>query len=162
MILTQERLEHFAGVVNNEDNPVLYLGIDPGKSNGICGYDAKYYLSLMLTVPSDKMVQVMEMFEKVQKTVMENYLLYPNKMDKQIYSDMETPRVIGRVEAWAERKGVELIMQGASIKPTGYKWIGKKPLPKSNPANHELDAHVHFMYWAVKHHKINAAQLLRT
>jgi|SRR5882724_1327340 len=161
MLLQRNEFERFEETVNSDHNPVLYLGIDPGRANGVCGYDARYYVVFMYTINSLDMVHFLAQLKKVKKCVIEDYLLYPDKMKQQVYSDMETPRVIGRVESWAEAQNVELIKQGASIKSTGYKWIGRKPLPKSNPLNHELDGHVHFMYWAVKNGKINAADLLR-
>lgn len=148
-------------VVNQEINPVLYLAIDPGKANGVCGYDAKFYPVFMLTVPADDMVDFLEQFTAVTVCITENYLLFPSKTKSQIYSDMETPRVIGRIEGWASRHRVKLVMQAPNIKTLGYKWIGKKPLPKSNSLNHQLDAHVHGMYWAVRNGKVNAADLLR-
>ena len=158
---TPEYLTHLEEAVNATHNPVEYLSSDPGKANGVCGYDAKYYLVFMLTIQADDMVMFLEQFKKVKKFIVEDYLLYPNKAKDQTYSDMETPRVIGRIESWAERHKVEVIKQGAHIKSTGYAWIGEKPLPKSNKKNHELDAHVHFMYWAVRTGKINAVDLLK-
>lgn len=161
VLVSRTEFDRFEGTVNAEINPVIYLGIDPGKANGVCGYDARHYVVFMCTVNSLDMIHFLAMFKKVEKCIIEDYLLYPNKANQQVYSDMETSRVIGRVESWAELHHVEVIKQGASIKATGYKWIGKKALPKSNPLNHELDAHVHFMHWAIKHGKINAADLLR-
>jgi hypothetical protein len=159
--LTKEYLTHLNEAVNAEANPITYLGIDPGKANGVCGYDAKYYLQFMLTVPADDMNMFVHQFNRVEKCIMEGYKLYPNKLKEQVYSDLETPRVIGRVESWAEMHQVELIIQPASIKPTGYKWLGVKPLPKSNPRNHELDGHIHFMYWAIKRGHITAESLFK-
>lgn len=159
--LTEKYLEFFKESVNADANPVVYLSGDPGKANGICGYDAKYYLLFMLTIHADDIVQFLEIFDHVKICIIEDYLLYPNKAKKQIYSDMETSRVIGRFEAWADRKLIELIKQPASIKPTGYAWIGKKQLSKSNPDNHKMDAHVHFMYWAIKNGKIDVGKLLK-
>jgi hypothetical protein len=52
------------------------------------------------------------------------------------------------------------VLQKATIKKNGYNWIGIKPPSKSNPRNHEMDAHVHFMYWAIRTGKINANSLL--
>lgn len=161
VLVSRTEFDRFEGTVNAEVNPVIYLGIDPGKSNGVCGYDARHYVVFMCTVNSLDMIHFLAMFKKVEKCIIEDYLLYPDKAKQQVYSDMETSRVIGRVESWAELHHVEVIKQGASIKATGYKWIGKKALPKSNPLNHELDAHVHFMHWAIKHGKVNAADLLR-
>jgi hypothetical protein len=159
--LNEEWLAHFNEAVNTNMNPVRYLAIDPGKANGVCGYDTKYYLMFMLTIQSDDMVMFLDQFKNIKTCIMEGYKLYPNKMRDQIYSDMETPRVIGRVESWAKLKNIALIIQPANIKTTGYKWLGEKPLPKSNPANHMKDAHVHFTYWAVTTQRILLEDILR-
>lgn len=158
---TTAELDKLKEFVNSELNPITYLAIDPGKRNGICGYDARYYLQFMYSVDEADVIQFLERFEKVEKCILEGYKLYPNKANQQIYSDMLTSRVIGRVETWAERHDVEIILQGANIKVTGYAWIGEKPPPKSSLKNDPMDAHVHFMYWAVKNGHINATELLR-
>lgn len=159
--LTKEELDHFREAVNSPLNPVKYLGIDPGKHNGVCGYDAKFYLQFMKPVNSNDMVIFLEQFSMVDVCVIEDYKLYPNKAKVQTYSDMETSRVIGRVESWSHHKGVKLVKQKALIKKTGYAWLGQKPLPKSDPMNDPLDAHVHFMYWAVLTGRIKAEELLK-
>ena len=161
MQLTEEDLGKLGSVVNEDHNPVKYLAIDPGKANGVCGYDAKYYPVFMYTVPADDMVRFLDLFKTVETCVVEGFNLYPNKAKDQFYSDMETSRVIGRVESWAELRHVTIVRQGANIKATGYKWVGTKALPKSNPRNHEMDAHIHFMYWAVRNRKINASDLIK-
>jgi hypothetical protein len=153
-------LARLSTFVNSDLNPVTYLAIDPGKSNGVCGYDEKYYIQFMYTVPATDMTQFLAQFHKIKTCILEDFKLYPNKAKDQIYSDMETSRIIGRVETWAEMEKVNLIKQPASIKPTGYAWIGKKQPPKSNAANHQMDANVHFMYWAIKNNHINPAIVL--
>lgn len=158
--LSKEFLVKHTEIFNEEKNPVLYLGIDPGKDNGVCGYDAKFYLQFMFTINADDMTMFLHAFKNIKTCVIEDYLLYPNKAGDQIYSSMETSRVIGRVEAWAEHNNVELIKQGASIKKTGYLWIGKKPPSKSDPRRHEMDGHIHFMYWAIKSGRVPAESLL--
>lgn len=161
-----EGLKKLKEAVNTDICPVKYLAIDPGGSNGICGYDEKYYLQFMYTIPATEMVKFLYCFEKVELCVLENFILFPGtgkrrKRRVPEFSDMETSRVIGRVEVWAEQKDVILKKQPSSIKPDGYAWIGEKPLPKSNPNNHTLDAHVHFMYWAILNSKIDAAAVLK-
>ncbi len=158
---TPEYLKHLKEAVNADANPVISLGIDPGESNGICGYDIRNYLVFMLTIQSDDITMFLQQFEKVKNCIMEDYRVYPGKEKAHVYSNLKTTRVIGQVKTWAETHNVELIMQPASIKNTGYAWIGEKPLPKSNKMNHQLDAHVHFMYWAVKTGRINAADLMK-
>ncbi len=159
--VTEDMLKRLSDTVNAEENPVKYLSIDPGKANGICGYDAKYYTVFMLTLDEKDVVDFLQQFKFVDTCIIENFILYPNKAQQQVYSDMGTSRVIGRVESWANKLGVDLVKQNASIKSTGYAWIGQKPLPKSNKKNHEMDAHVHFIYWAVKSHRMDAAQLIK-
>lgn len=146
---TPEYLAHLKEAVNANINPVKYLSIDPGKSNGICGYDAKCYTMFMLTIQADDMTMFLHQFDNVKVCVVEDFKLYPGKMKSQIYSDMETSRVIGRIETWAETHEVELVKQLAAVKPNAYAWIGEKALPKSNKKNHVMDAHAHFMYYAI-------------
>jgi hypothetical protein len=161
MLLTTESFQKLEELANDV-NPVEYLSFDPGTSNGCCGYDSRYHLVFMFTIKASDMIKFLQIFKHVKICVMEGYKLFPNKASAQAYSDMETSRVIGRIESWTELNEIELIKQGANIKPIGYKWAGKKPLPKSNPANHELDAHIHFVYRAVRNGWINAGDLIKT
>jgi hypothetical protein len=140
---------------------VRYLGIDPGESNGVCGYDHAYKLMFMYTVAHTDMREFLNLFKHLQVIVCEDFFLYPNKAMQQIYSNMETSQMIGRIKTFAEDHDIKVVMQQATIKPTGYKWLGLKPLPKSNPSNHEFDAHVHFMYWLIRMGKIDARTLLQ-
>lgn len=158
--LTEKQFEQYKEAFNATENPAVYMGIDPGKSNGVCVYDERYYLLAMLTIHADDINMFINNLEHIKICVVEDFVLYPTKAQKQHYSDMETSRVIGRIEAWAERAGVELVKQLATIKTTGYLWIGQKPPKKSDPKNHMMDANVHFMYWAVKNNKIDARRLL--
>lgn len=160
-VLSLEFLNFLNEQVNDEENPVVYLSIDPGKANGVCGYNSNFSVMFMLTITAPNIVMFLHQFEKVKKCIMEGYKVYPNKVKDHIYSDLETPRVIGRVESWAEIKGIELIKQPASIKPTAYKWLGVKPLSKSNKNNHAMDGHVHFMYWAIKNGHVKAEDLIK-
>ncbi|MFY3742113.1 MAG: hypothetical protein HMLIMOIP_002577 [Candidatus Nitrosomirales archaeon] len=159
--VTKEYLVRLEEIVNADINPVEYLGIDPGKSNGVCGYDNKYYLLFMLTIHADDMILFMHQFKKVKKCIIEDYKVYPNKAKDHIYSSLETPRVIGRIETWAKTNEVELIKQPASIKSTAYKWLGQEPLPKSNKMNHQVDAHAHFIYWGIKTGRIDIRSLIK-
>lgn len=161
MRLTPELLSSLEEVVNNEQNPIEYLSFDPGKDNGATGYDSKYYLSFMLTVAEQDMLDFLKCFKHVKKVTIENFTLFPHKRTEQNYSDMLTSRVIGRVEVWSQLNEVELIKQSPNIKRTGYAWIGIPSPSKSNPKRHELDAHAHFVYRAVKNGWIKAEDLLK-
>jgi hypothetical protein len=158
--LTEEDFTTIHDFVNMDVNPVKYLGVDPGKANGVCGYNSQYFLAFMWTIQEDDILDFLNQFENVDTCVIENYSLYPNKAMQQVYSDMVTSRVIGRFEGWAARKEVKLVKQPANIKKVGYAWIGQKQPSKSDPQNHVKDANVHFMYWAVKSGKVDARILL--
>lgn len=157
MIIVRE--EHGVTVNTEQQNNVEYLSIDPGSKNGLCGYDANFSLVFMTTVFAKDMIMFMQQFKNVKKCICESYRVYSHKAKQHINSDLETVRVIGRIEHWAGVNGIELIMQPATIKNTGYKWLGQKPLPKTNPLNHQMDAHVHFIYWGVKSGKIKLEDL---
>lgn len=156
-----EIIDKFTEIVNNKLAPIIYLAIDPGKYNGVCGYDEKFQLHFMHVVAATDMTKFLRAFNNVTTCIIEDYLLYPNKAKDQFYSDMETPRIIGRVESWTESKNIKLVKQPAKIKPTGYLWIGKKPPSKGSNKNDPMDAHVHFMYWAVYNRKIKPEELLK-
>lgn len=159
--VTEVGLRKLRSTVNAPENPVVYLGIDPGKHNGICGYDARCYLQFMYTIEEDDLAEFLDCFEKLETIVIESFKLYPNKAQKQIYSDMVASRMIGAVNNWAKLKKVPVAEQGSSIKETAYKWLGKKALPKSNPLNHQFDAHAHFIYWAICNEKMKASDLIK-
>ncbi len=160
MKLSPQELEHLAATVNEPMNPVKFLAIDPGKSNGVTFYDERYRLVFSMTVDADDMVEFLEQFKLVHTVICESFLLYPNKAKEQTYSSMETSRVIGRIESWCAQMGIRLIMQPASIKPIAYKWLGKKKPSKSDSTNHQKDAHAHFIYWGVRTGKIDMKSLI--
>lgn len=157
---TEANLETLKKLVNGTNRPVRYLAIDPGKKNGICGYDADCTIMLMWTVMEEDILDFVEQFDSLERCIIEDYLLFPDKAKDQIYSNMLASRVIGRIEGWAARKKIPLTKQKSAIKPTGYRFIGRKPLSKSHRLHHILDAHVHFVYWAMGRGKITAKDLL--
>jgi hypothetical protein len=156
-----EQKDNLETFITNEANPLESLAIDPGKFNGVCGYDSRHYLQFMYVVDFEDMVTFLNILKRVKRCIIEDYTLFPNKAMRQTYSDMPTSRMIGRVESWAELHSVELIKQLPTIKVTAYKWLGKKPPAKSTNLNDPWDAHAHFTYWAIKNKKINPAVLLK-
>ena len=159
--LSAKHFDSIEHVVNEPINPVKFLGIDPGKANGIVLYDGAFRLVYMMTVHADDMVRFLSQFKFVHTVIIEDYRLYPNKAHKQIYSDMETSRVIGRIEAWAETQGgIRVIKQGSNILDNAFMWLGQKPPGKSNPRRHIMCANAHFVFWAVKQGHIKVSDLL--
>lgn len=159
--LTKEYLQTLDAFVNiDDDNRICYIAIDPGKSNGVCGYNAKGHLMFMTTINEKDLLKFLGVFKHIKICVTEDYKIYEHKSRQHINSDVLTLRVIGRIENWCELSDIQLVKQLPAIKATGYKWLGKKPLPKSNPANHKWDAHVHFVFWAVRNCIIHVRDLL--
>jgi hypothetical protein len=158
---TPEYLVRLKEAVNADHNPVIYLSIDPGKSNGVCGYNAKYYPMFMLVIDSEDMILFLHQFKRIEKCITEKYIVYSNKAKQHIGSNLETSRVIGRIESWAKTNDVQLIMQPASDKVQGYIFMQQKPLPKTNLLNHAMDAKAHFYFWAVRTHRIIPSGVMR-
>ena len=46
--------------------------------------------------------------------VTEDYLLYPHKIGKQLFSRCETPKLIGILEYWCHTQGIPIVFQTAS------------------------------------------------
>ncbi len=159
--LTEEYLKKLYDIVNDEKEPITYIAIDPGNSNGVCGYNSKGHLLFMTTINEKELLTFLRVFQKITTCVTEDYRIRYDKMRQHVGSDVLTLRVIGRIEDWCEVANIVLIKQMPTVKATGYLWLGKRPLPKTNPANHKWDAHVHFIYWAVRKGLIKAADLLR-
>lgn len=146
--LTPEFFEHLKFVVSESFTPVMYLGIDPGVHSGVTGYDERLHLQFMMNVHEEDITLFINCFDKLKKVIMEDFRLYSNKAQEQINSKMETTRVIGRIEAVCKIKNVPIVLQMPSVKTTGYRYIGKTR-PTVKKKQNPMDAHVHFMYWAV-------------
>ena len=143
---------------------VNYISIDPGHTSGVCGYDKNCNLVFMLTVDKDNIVGFLEdevNTGHVHTVIYEEYAVFPNKAQQHVYNPLHTVRVIGAIQSWALRKKLHIHGQKSSIKPTAYRMLGVKPLPKSDPQNHSLDAHAHFTFWAVKNKKLDPRKLIK-
>ena len=158
--LTDEYLEVLYKFVNNEEKPITFIAIDPGVSNGVTGYSATGSIQFMTTIKEPDLLKFLRVFQKLTTVICEDYRIREDKAKHHIGSDVVTLRVIGRIENWCETANVVLAKQMPTIKPIAYKWLGKKPLPKHNPANHKWDAHAHFTYWAVRNRVIDLKDLI--
>lgn len=139
---------------------IYYISIDPGKRSGITWYNEKANILGMETVLYDNLSSFLDKFNTVKLAVVEEYRVYPHKARQHVYSDLMTPRAIGRIESWAEHNNIKLVKQGAHIMDTGYRYLGKRKPPKSDPLNHVSNAHAHFVYYAVCNGLIDPTKLL--
>lgn len=143
-----------------------YLAIDPGETNGAAVYNSKGGLQALLTIKIDELTEMLQKIRRsckddpLERIIVEEYRVYPHKAKDHVYSKLNTTRAIGRIESFAEICSIPVSFQGASLKTTGYRYLGKKPKPKSDPGNHAMDAHAHGTYWLVNNGIIDPARLL--
>lgn len=144
---------------------IAYLAIDPGETNGIAAYDENGVLLWCRPIKhadlTDFLLDIEKLFAPLQLIIVENYLVYPNKAKQHVYSKLTTVRMLGEIDGFAKARGIKVQKQNATIKNVGYKWMGRKPLPKSDPMNHAFDAHAHGLYWLVTHHIVDPSTLLK-
>lgn len=139
----------------------IYAGFDPGKTvglavadeSGVVGYTTVNWKKL-----DDYLLHDWDRYwgEKPATAVVEDYRLNApdsNRVEP-IQSKIETVQGIGAIRHWCTANEIEFIEQARMYKPVGYKYWGKKPLPKSNPTNNAYDAAAHLMYWLVQNKKV--------
>lgn len=141
-----------------QSDNAYYLAIDPGERfNGWATFKESGDLITMGTVIGvDQLTDWLEVFDTstLQKIIVEDYRIGIVKgrnfgASKHQGSRAETAKTIGRIESWAHRNKVGLVLQGNSIKPVGYLWAGI-PVPKNKDLTHETDAYVHGVHYLQK------------
>lgn len=135
----------------------MILGIDPGQLTGLALVDEKGQLHRNWNADFDTMKRLLsnEKFTSlIEQVVMEQFVLYRNKANKQVGSKMPASKVIGMVELWANMHSIPIKMQMASILPIAIKLSRVKPVGSHND-NHWVDAYNHAFYWLVKNRGIS-------
>jgi len=141
-----------------QQDDAYYLGIDPGERfNGWATFKESGDLITMGTIIGvDQLTDWLEAFDTttLKKVIVEDYRIGIVKgkhfgAEKHQGSRALTAKTIGRIESWAYRNNVEVILQGNNIKPVGYLWAGI-PVPKNKDLSHETDAYVHGVHWLQK------------
>lgn len=139
---------------------IKYIAIDPGETCGFALYDKSGKLLWLEQHPLNRLITYLWAILKDNKNcvvICEAYRVYPQKAMDHIYSDLKTVKAIGRIEALCELTESKLVMQPATVKSTGFRWIGKKP---SSQLKHQQDAHAHGIYYLVSNGIIDPAALL--
>jgi hypothetical protein len=83
----------------------------------------------------------------IAQGVLEEFRLYPDKMQQQGYSEMKTPEVIGVIKYLFGLAEIDLRMQGASIKKPSRAHMRAKGIKYVGGAVHEHDAEEHGYYF---------------
>lgn len=134
----------------------LYAGIDPGLTTGLAVANEEGEFQGFVSVHFDKIQDSLinwdtYWLQKPEVVIVEDYRLnpYTAKRVEATHSRIETVQVIGMVKIWCTSHDIECVIQDRDKKGVGYRYWGKKPLPKSNPMNHPYDAAAHLMFYMV-------------
>ena len=122
------------------------IGVDPGKTTGICIYneDGTPDTFGQLTIP--EMVEFTNTYpEEVAMIVVEDYVLFKRRAMQQAGSRLHASQVIGMMEVLAAKKGAKLIKQPADRKLDGEKFSGVHP-PSNHADSHWIDAKNHLFF----------------
>jgi hypothetical protein len=138
-------------------HPVAYLAIDPGeKFNGWATFrDTGDLITMGTIIGIDELTDWLEAFavEWLKGVIVEDYRVGISKgrygATQHKGARVETVKTIGRIESWAYRNSVPLVLQPNNIKAVAYMWAGIT-VPKNKNLSHETDAYVHGVHWLQK------------
>lgn len=90
---------------------------------------------------------------KVDELIIEEFVLYPEEYQQQIWSDMKTPQLIGALRHIAHMFRIPVVMQGAAIKTPTRAQLKKRKIPLRGPSIHARDAELHLYYRTLRRQK---------
>lgn len=138
--------------------PGTTICIDPG--DRFCGMalfdeDAECYATLLYEHEHSILYGNLVHWLKahlLERVVVEDFFLYPDKMQQQGYSQMRTPRAIGVIEWICELAGFTkdnggYVEQGASIKKATRAIMNARGVKHVGKVVHEKDAELHGYYY---------------
>lgn len=142
-----------------------YLSLDPGLSTGYATFDSNGDLITFGTLKGgsedlypflNRLNAHIRLAEALTDettghldVIIEDYKLYPWKAMSQVWDSLETVRLIGAVQFWADLHEFPVHLQEPNVKGIAYKWAGIS-VPKNHALSHETDAFVHGVYFLQK------------
>lgn len=133
----------------------LWAAFDPGESTGLAVGNEKglqgYVVTPLREFENSLLDWKKNWGEFPATAVVEDFRLDHSKEPQQ--SKVKTVMVMGMIQFWCKANDIKYIEQARMYRPIGYKYWGRKPLPKSNPANHAYDAVAHLYYFMVQNKK---------
>ncbi len=144
MMASHEQVQHNTGL-----DPMDLIAIDPGDKHvgmarAIVDQDGTLTLTWWVTDPPSA-IWLMEV-EPYSVAVIESFELYPWLMHKQGYSELKTSQLIGVLTYLANKRGIRIVMQKASIKQRGFRVLRQHGLVVKHKAQHPKDAAAHAAY----------------
>jgi len=130
----------------------MILSLDPGEQTGYivgCAVDEGYGVTIAGQFPLWHMVESLIDSYKPSAIVYESFRLYPQAARAKSWSSFPTVEVIGVVKYLAEKYGIKLVAQPASIK----KNVALKRHVVGVTGPHARDALRHLIYFIEKESK---------
>jgi hypothetical protein len=90
---------------------------------------------------------------KVDELIIEEYVLYPNEMANQTWSDLRTPQLIGALKHIAYMFRIPYVMQGAAIKTPTRAQCKRRGIRLEGASIHARDAELHLYYRILRKQK---------
>lgn len=87
---------------------------------------------------------------EIDVVVCEAFHLYPWMAQKQGFSDLKTPQLIGVIRYIAEKQGLDFVLQGASIKKIAFTRMRVGGVALHGKNQHARDAEAHGWYYLHK------------
>ena len=128
----------------------MFLVLDPGETTGFARFEQDGSLIDIGQVEGieDLVTWINDLDPKPALIVYEQFLVDPHV--RLGGSDLETVQAIGQIRKYGIENGIVAIPQSRTIKLIGYRWAGKKPLPKKrHDESHKWDALAHGIYYLV-------------
>lgn len=127
--------------------PYSYIAIDPGHTSGWATWDHEGNLQQFGQFNLQELGKLNELIhDNLKHIIVEDYRNHGWTQQKR-WSRNETSKIIGRIEALAELRGVSLSLQANTVKSIGYKWAGLGEAPSNHAISHQFDAVAHGTYW---------------
>lgn len=132
----------------------MYYFIDPGIHTGwaifdVDGHEIDVFTTHSFTETSDT---IQEHFNRsvcrnIKKVIHEDFVLYPWKANDQYWSPFEEVQVIGAIRHTCRVNKIPNDKVPARNKNMGFMYMGIKEPPHTNPANHQMVAMAHGVFW---------------
>jgi len=132
------------------------VGIDPGNTTGWAAVDSKDgTIKELRHIPFDEISKFLATYDwsQVNRVILEDFRLFPNKAKEQSGSDFQVVQVIGMVKQVLSDKNIPLIMQMSSILPIAERQAGIR-IPKKHSESHKIVALLHTRFWMIGHNLI--------
>lgn len=133
------------------DKPYSYVAFDPGDTSGWATFDRDGNLTGMGQFSTAEFTEkISDLIDSsLEAVICEDYVLFKHKAMAQTNSrgrNLNTAKMVGKIELLADLKGVKFVKQEASRYPIGAMW-GGFDIPSNHAISHQYCASAHGIYY---------------